>query len=300
MKTKSSLAIFSLLFAFNSHALIKGVAVDSGYEAVGSLKSIEDEVSGCTATLIASDWIVTAEHCVWGGGEENPVKYKPSEIQFQLGPDASNPLRTIKLKKWVSAPEGLDIAFAQLLEKVKDITPVSLSTNPAIFAIPKIKYEVVGYGFRSSRGYGSPSGRKDKGTYSVTATSGNALLSIFKSDAAFKKYLKNAHPGEEGISERLAANSELKSGYEVHAWDESIRIGGKFVGLPKGGWTNTCNGDSGGPMFLKNANGMTLVGIISGGFTGEVSACVLLGSKISVFGPAYKNIILKNNIPVVQ
>lgn len=279
MKTFLILGVLCPLSAFS---MINGVSADKGYEAIGSLRAFDEGPgSSCTATLIAPDWIVTADHCNWGGSEEDPQRLKPSEMFFQLGTDASKPALSIKLKQIIPAPENLDVMFAQLSKPITDVTPVSLSFDPNQFRDLSKNYEVVGYGFQGVGGFGSASGKKQMANYKVTATSGDPLMTIFKTKLNLQSFLDKTMKGEE--ADMLTGDGVLIPGQQVHAWDETGRIGGKLTRKPKQGWSNTCNGDSGGPMLEKTSKGIKIVGIISGGFTGMTMGCVPVGSKISIF-----------------
>ncbi len=287
---KFTLVLSSLLYSSLSFAMINGVSVGKEYDAVGSLRTYDmDKGSSCTATLIAPDWIVTAEHCVWGGSEENPEQLKPSQIFFQLGADSYKPIRSVKLKKWISAPEGLDVSFAQLSQKITDVKPIPLSLAANQFADKSKQYEVVGYGYQGVAGYGTKSGYKGMAKYKVTTVSGDPLLLIFKSKIKLQDFLTQVFPGEE--ADMLLGDQTLIPGEQVHAWDETGRVNGILTAKPAKGWANTCNGDSGGPMIEKTSSGMKVVGIISGGFTGMTMGCVPVGSKISIFSPAIRKIL---------
>ncbi len=272
--------------------MINGASVDAGYEAVGSIRTYDmGEGSSCTATLISQDWIVTAEHCSSGGSEEEPEQLKPSQMFFQLGPNAHKPLTSIKLKRWISAPIvrvggediQLDVSFAQLSRPITNVIPIPLGLDRNQFVDKSKIYEVVGYGFQSPEGYGSKSGTKQMAKYKVAATGANPLLSIFKSKAKLQSFLTATFPGEE--ADMILGDGSFVAGYQVHAWDERGRVKGVLTAKPAKGWSNTCNGDSGGPMIFRSPTGPKVVGIISGGFTGTTLGCVPLGSKISIFGP---------------
>ncbi|MES2526485.1 MAG: trypsin-like serine protease [Bdellovibrionota bacterium] len=292
---KFSLLAIVALQALSAFAMINGTPVDKSYEAIGSIRTYDmANGSSCTATLIAPDWIVTAEHCVWGGSEENPEQLKPSQMFFQLGPDSHKPIKSVKLRKWISAPEGLDVSFAQLAQPITNVTPIPVSLDLSRFRDTSKVYEVVGYGYQGVSGYGSKSGFKGMAKYKVTSMNANPLLSIFKSKNNFQSFLDKAFQGEE--ADMLLGDETLIPGYQVHAWDDTGRMKGILTKKPAKGWSNTCNGDSGGPMIETTPAGKKVVGIISGGFTGMTMGCVPVGSKISIFGTSVQNEFKKTGI----
>lgn len=265
--------------------------MDKGYEAIGSIRTYDmTDGSSCTATLIAPDWIVTAEHCVWGGSEENPEQLKPSQMFFQLGVDSHKPTKSVKLKKWISAPEGLDVSFAQLAQPISGVTPIPVSLDLTRFNDLSKIYEVIGYGYQGVQGYGSKTGSKGMAKYKVTP----GLLAVFKNKQNLQSFLDKALKGEE--ADMLLGDDALIPGYQVHAWDETGRVNGILSKKPAKGWSNTCNGDSGGPMIEITPTGKKVVGIISGGFTGMTMGCVPVGSKISIFGASVQNEFKKTGI----
>lgn len=253
--------VLSMATSSISYALIGGeVANDARYDAVGALVEIgRHKDVGCTATLIADDWIVTAQHCRQGGSEEDPIIYEPMQLQFKIGPIAARSKLGIKLKKWIEAPfieiinaDGikesvqLDIAFAQLSEPVKGIKPVKLSIR-GLNDFSKGNYEMVGFGVTTTDGFGD-SGIRKKAKMVVTSVGGNAFLSIFGTLAGFAKYLQVFFPDEEEALERHFDNAHLMDGYTIHVWDGSNRAPGQPSSSRKE-LADSCYGDSGGPLL---------------------------------------------------
>ncbi len=202
--------------------------------------------------------------------------------------------KSVKLKKWISAPEGLDVSFAQLSQPITGVTPIPMDLDLKRFTDPSKIYEVIGYGYQGVSGFGSKSGTKGMAKYKVTSGGSNPLLAIFKTKLNLQSFLNKAFPGEE--ADMLLGDETLISGYQVHAWDDTGRVNGVLTKKPVKGWSNTCNGDSGGPMIENTPAGKKVVGIISGGFTGMTMGCVPLGSRISIFGSSIQGEFKKTGI----
>jgi hypothetical protein len=273
----------------------------------------DSDGESCTATLIDPQWIVLAGHCQWGGSEENPVRYKPNQLKFQIGEDYSKPELSVALSEWVALPDeaetNIDIAFGKLSKAIRlvetkvagkkvkrDIKPIPLSLEK--LEAGDESFEIVGFGFTETSGFGSQNGKRGKANYKITATKGNPFLALFKTVEKFKEYLKAAHPGDEDAVEQIIPQSEITEDASVHAWDSRGRENGVLTSKPQGGWGNSCNGDSGGPMLSVEAGNFKVVGVILGGFVGSKSACVDIGSKIGIFGPEIKKLIKDHKIPV--
>lgn len=304
----------SLSFAISyADAMINGQKTNKDYQAVGSIIATDAQEAFCTATLISPEWIVLAGHCNEGGSEDDPITYEAEQLTFQVGSNARKPELQVKLSKWIQPKlktEGseeeiyLDMAFAKLSQPIgkindKTISPIPLSLADINTQLDK-EFEVVGFGYTEPIGYGSKNGTRLKANYSVTSTRGNALLKLFDNLENFTKYLSIAHPGEEEVAERhLNRTEHLIENYQAHAWDPTQRENGKFQERPAQGWANSCNGDSGGPLLIKEENSLRVAGIIQGGFNGDNLGCVELGSIIGLFGPEVIKVIRENNIPAI-
>lgn len=291
-------------------AIINGVPTTEEYAAVGSLRSSADAF--CTATLISPEWIVMAQHCRWGGSEEEPVQYEPKDLYFQIGKNSNEPEFSVPLIQWINAPEievlgsdekiHLDIAFGKLSIPLRSVNGKSIEATPINVTEGLITtgkdVEIVGFGLTGE--FSSPKGKRLKGTYQVTSLKDNAFLNIFQSLEDFSRYLQAAHPGEEEATERHIHNAQLIEKYQLHAWDPRGRENGIFTTAPTGGWFNTYSGDSGGPLLLRSNNKLEVVGIIQSGFPGTTTGSVPIGSIIGLFGPEIQKVLRDENIPFVS
>lgn len=294
---------FTLLILLSPHsrAVIGGeIASGRDYEAIGTLIERGASEGGCTATLIAPEWIVTAQHCRYGGSEEDPITYKPEQLEFRLGPNMKQPLQSIRIQKWINAPKihfsnsnedvTLDVAFLKLTKPVTTLRPLPLSVK-GVDSPGKGPFELVGFGVTSTNG-SEGAGLRRKAEMTITSRSGNALLQVFGSRERFARFLQTNFPGEEEAVDRHLSHADLIEGYTVHAWHPLGR--GKKV------YQDSCYGDSGGPLLRKVNGEWRVVGVVSSGFPGEVLSCTPIGTVYGIFGPEIQKLMLKNGIPFVQ
>lgn len=305
-RMKNSKLIYPLLFSLSiahAYGMSGAQKTDSRYDAIGSLGYFDDPDAICSATLIAEDWIMTAEHCRYGGAEDDPFIYRADQVEFKIGEISKRASIRVKLKKWVHGgnikvngyEESIDVMFAQLSTRITAVKPIPLLTNPSFTSNPGKTFEIVGYGITTNPLLVD---KRQKGQLQVTAASGNAFQRIFQNETNFEKYLTQAHPGEESAVSRHYSRGVVIPGYTVHAWDDRGRKNGKYISQPKGGWISSCNGDSGGPLLQIENGVFHAVGVVSRGYNGDTEACVQLGTIFSVIGPKTLSEIKKNKIPV--
>lgn len=218
----------------------------------------------CTATLIAPNAILTAEHCVDGlvGDEE-----------FLIGFDATQPTKHVKITGLVveSTIEGgfigygSDVAVALLEEPITDIAPLPYRTlSPSDVGT---SYIGIGYGLRNNFG---DAGQRYLGEMMLRGIGGNHALNIWGS---VKAYL--AHYHELGIPDppmQILPLFKLLDQYEAS------------VGMAPGN-AQDCYGDSGGPLARMRNNQLEVFGVVSGGL-GSADLVCDWGGVYSIFGPA--------------
>lgn len=287
-------AAVTLFFAPSlSLAIVNGKpSSDRFSNSIGALTQVAGSMDSpsCTATLIAPDWIVTAQHCRWGGSEEEPVLLKPQELRFSIGRNKNT--QVIRLKEWVDAPslEGkaelaLDVAFARLESRPRGVAPASIAVYDS-----NLSKNLRVYGFGSNDLNGSKGiGVLRVAPLTITADEGNAFLKLFGDSNLFLKYLEEDLPGEVSAADRHLEKANLISGYTVHAWTQ--RGGGG-----PSSYSDTCYGDSGGPLVSEVSGKAFLVGIVSQGFPGEEYSCAPLGTVFGIFGPSLQKVMDANGI----
>ena len=264
-------------------AIIGGRAAGAKYAAVGALTDADGAVF-CTATLVTPRLVITAQHCIEGGSEDDPQNRRPSEVTFRLGAKASAPDRpAVKLKQWLPAPTfettgelnshyASDVMLAELEQPITDRAPIPLALRALGEGQIGQSLDVVGFGVRDPSGLGEPGGIREVGTFVLEAVSGNAFEKRFGSKEAFQRHLASidAEGAADGLGDRFYAYGDLHDRYEVLARSER---------------SETCYSDSGGPLLATTNGKLEVVGVVSRGFPGYASSCTQLGTVFAVFGP---------------
>jgi trypsin len=225
-----------------SQAIVGGSDVPAGqYTNVAEI--VLAQVAGCSGTLIAPSWVMTAGHCgsLTGGtiGVAQPVaKFPPQSIDVRLGSNKPGQGALHAVSEVIVEPDyllhdGYDITLLHLSAPVAGIapTPIAGPSDRAIWQ-PGAMQTIVGWGTTSSGG-SSPD------TLQV------AQVPIVTDAACAAVY------GQDGLT---------VTGY--HGFESTSQV---CAGYAQGG-VDTCQGDSGGPMFATGASGaLRLTGATSYG-----------------------------------
>lgn len=272
-------------------AIIGGTLVQSGeIDHTGALTLVPPDGGQravfCTATLIGPETLVTAKHCALTLFE---LELLGLPVQWVTGPSALAALEGIPVAAAVLAPPheggflgiGRDVAVVQLEHPV-DVPFL----EPAELKDEHVGQSMLSIGYGVFTPNGAQDGQRRVGSEAVAALRGNAYQAMFGS---FENFVEWSFTGGLTGDNFLAGvppaallrvlpglrsefdSAELLDGYEA--------VTGRAPGD-----TQSCSGDSGGPLAQRDAQGTwRSYGVVSGGLSSARSVCDY-GSVFAVFG----------------
>ena len=243
----------------------------------------------CTATLIAPALVVTAKHCALAVFDAEQLQL---DVAWLAGPSVAEAEEVIPIVAVELAPGnsggflglGSDVAVAHL-EHATAIEPV----EPAALGDEQIGQAMVSIGY----GVFSPDGAEDQrrriGSETVAALHGRVLAAIF---GDFESYVEWDQTGQVTSLNflQLVSPGNLLAQLALlryrQQFDSLLLLDGyEAVTGRSAGDTQTCSGDSGGPLALQNDDGgWQTYGVVSGGLFSLRSVCDY-GSVFATFGP---------------
>jgi secreted trypsin-like serine protease len=212
-----------------AHAIVGGSNVPAGsYTNVAEITL--GGLFGCTGTLIAPNWVMTAGHCgsLTGAAVSTPAAWPPQAINVRMGSNKPGKGTVYPVAETIVEPDylmtsGYDITLLRLTAPAAGLTPTPVANASERGAWDAGDTQtIVGWGTTSSGG-SSPS-----------------TLQQAQVPVTTDPYCANAYSD----------------------FDATTMV---CAGFPQGG-VDTCQGDSGGPMFGTNAAGaLRLTGATSFG-----------------------------------
>jgi hypothetical protein len=259
----------------------------------GALVVVTDSAAGqravfCTATLIGEQTVVTAKHCALTIFDAASLGLP---VEWLAGHSATDAVEQIPLAAVELDPVsqggflgiGRDVAVAQLDRPAS--VPVA---EPALLADEHVGQSMLSIGYGVFTPNGAQDGQRRVGSEAVAAIRGRAYEAIFGSFENFVEwsftgsvtaanFIASFAPGNIGLTVALSA---LRAQYEaVQLLDGYEAVTGRAPGD-----TQTCSGDSGGPLAQRDVDGTwRTYGVVSGGLNSLRSVCDY-GSVFAVFG----------------
>jgi Trypsin len=243
----------------------------------------------CTATLIGPETVVTAKHCALTFFQAEALGLG---VAWLAGPSVSSPVEVIPIVAAELAPIhqggflgiGRDVAVGHL-EHSSAISPV----EPQPLGEEQLGESMVSIGYGIFSPIGTEDARRRIGSETVAAIRGRTLEGIFGSFENYvewnftgsvtdSNFLQGLGPGNLLIALLLPS---LRSDFDsVLLLDGYEAVTGRARGD-----SQTCSGDSGGPLARRTEAGTwQTFGVVSGGLYSAQSVCDY-GSVFATFGP---------------
>jgi len=243
----------------------------------------------CTATLIGPETVVTAKHCARRLAE---YAARGFDLAWLAGPSVAAPVEIIPIVAAVEAPAnqggfvglGQDVAVVHL-EHPTSIPPAV----PTLLTSAEIGQSMLSIGYGMFTVDGDQDGRRRVGHETVIATEGRTFEAMFGS---FENFVEWALTGQTTSENILLAFSPgdllgalILASYRRDFDSLLLLEGHEAVTGRAPGDSQSCSGDSGGPLARLTPDGTwQTFGVVSGGLYSARSVCDY-GTVFSTFGP---------------
>jgi hypothetical protein len=242
----------------------------------------------CSASLIAPQTVVTANHCISVMATFERIGI---DVFWTPGPDFKQPLERIPVVAVAGAPAdepgfagyGRDVGVAHLDEPSQGLPLIGI--QPFRRDLLGVSMVTLGYGISSAGGV--IDGLRRVGRETVSQVEGSSYAGLFGDFESFVELVVTGESTELDILPIVEANPELADLAALRAeFDAALLLTDYEVVTGKAsGDTQSCALDSGGPLALVDENGdWESYGVVSAGPRLGRPICAF-GQVFAVFGP---------------
>jgi trypsin len=241
----------------------------------------------CSATLIGPETVVTAKHCV---APLVAFERVGIDVTWARGPDFNAPLERVPIVAFARSPieqggafgYGTDVAVIHL-ERPVAVTPARVRP----FTADLLGQSMITVGYGISTAEGAVDGLRREGRETVKAVRGNIYEAFFGNFETFVEWWVTGVTSDVDFLEVVAQSpgtADLDAlAAEYASWQ--LLEQHEAVTSTEPGDTQSCTGDSGGPLALLAADGgFDTYAVVSGGPTSASSVCDF-GQVFATFGP---------------
>jgi hypothetical protein len=244
----------------------------------------------CTASLIAPQTVVTANHCI----SVMPTFERIGiDVFWARGADFNNPIELTPIVAVAGAPAsatepgftgyGRDVGVAHLDRPVDGVAPINIRpSTPDLLGASMV---TLGFGISSAGGL--VDGLRRIGRETVSAVEGNSYAALFGDFEGVVEFLVNGEVTDFDILPLVEQDPSLIDLEALRLeFDAAILMPEhEVVAGTAPGDTQSCALDSGGPLARVNASGeWEAYGVVSGGPRLERPECGF-GQVFATFGP---------------